>query len=181
MRTVVDPPRASFRSELTPAASSSSPGHPPTGAPRERAPVPPSRATPAGAARPLPPLLTGLRALVVDDDADTRELFAAVLATGGATALQAGSASEALAVLAEQPVDVVLSDIAMPGGDGYWLVRQIRALPDTPVNAVPVVAVTAFGREHSRARALAAGFADHLQKPTDPALLCRAVAAAAGR
>ncbi|HET9316665.1 MAG TPA: response regulator [Vicinamibacteria bacterium] len=136
---------------------------------------------PAGAAGPLPPVLTGLRVLVVDDDTDTRELFAAVLTTGGASVSTASSASEALALLAGRPVDVVLSDIAMPGGDGYWLVRQIRALPDAPVNAVPVVAVTAFGRDHSRSRALAAGFADHLQKPADPTLLCRAVAAAAGR
>jgi len=129
----------------------------------------------------MAPLLTGLRVLVVDDDVDTRELFAAVLATGGATVSTADSAAEALALLGGGPVDVVLSDIAMPGGDGYWLVRQIRNLPDARVNAVPVVAVTAFGREHSRARALAAGFADHLQKPTDPDRLCRAVVAAAGR
>ena len=136
---------------------------------------------PAGAVRPLPTVLTGLRVLVVDDDADTRDLFAAVLATGGATVSKADSASEALERLVAEPVDVVLSDIAMPGGDGYWLVREIRALPDARVNSVPVVAVTAFGREHSRSRVLAAGFADHMQKPTDPDRLCRVVAAAAGR
>ena len=125
--------------------------------------------------------LTGLRVLVVDDDTDTRELFATVLATGGADVSVAGSAPEALALLAARPVDVVLSDIAMPGGDGYWLVREIRASPAASVQSVPIVAVTAFGREHSSARVLAAGFAAHLQKPTDPDLLCRTVAAAAGR
>ena len=139
--------------------------------------VPP---TPAEWAVPVPSLLAGLRVLVVDDDTDTRELFAAVLAASGADVAMAGSAPEALELLRAQAVDVVLSDIAMPGGDGYWLVREIRALPDT-VNSVPVVAVTAFGREHSRDRVLAAGFAAHLQKPADPELLCRTVAAAAGR
>lgn len=166
------------RSEPTPAATSPSPS---LAAPGDRVPVPVSRSMPAGAARPLPNVLTGLRVLVVDDEADTRDLFAAVLTAGGARVSKADSASEALERLVGEPVDVVLSDIAMPGGDGYWLVREIRALPDARVNAVPVVAVTAFGREHSRGRVLAAGFADHMQKPTDPDLLCRVVAAAAGR
>jgi CheY-like chemotaxis protein len=77
--------------------------------------------------------------------------------------------------------DVVLSDIAMAGEDGYWLAREIRRLPDAALSGVPIVAVTAYGREHSRARVLAAGFVDHLQKPVDPAILCQTVAKAAGR
>jgi CheY-like chemotaxis protein len=76
---------------------------------------------------------------------------------------------------------VVLSDIAMVGHDGYWLVREIRALPGAAGPALPVVAATAYGREHSRARALDAGFTDLLGKPVDPELLCRAIARAAGR
>jgi CheY-like chemotaxis protein len=101
-----------------------------------------------------------------------------------ASVTAAASADEALvAVAAAGPggFDVVLSDIAMPGGDGYWLVREIRQLADALVRSVPVVAVTAFGREHSRARTLSAGFADHLQKPVDPEVLCQTVARAAGR
>jgi CheY-like chemotaxis protein len=126
-------------------------------------------------------VLNGLRVLVVDDDEDTMELFAAVLAACGADVSTAPRALEALSRLANRPADVVLSDIAMPGGDGYWLVREIRQLADALVRGVPVVAVTAFGHEHSRARTLSAGFADHLQKPVDPEVLCRTVARAAGR
>jgi CheY-like chemotaxis protein len=93
----------------------------------------------------------------------------------------ANRADEALRVLAAQRVDVVVSDIAMPGGDGYWLIDQVRRLPDPRFSSIPVVAITAYGREHSRARVLAAGFADHLQKPIDPAVLCQAIASAVGR
>jgi CheY-like chemotaxis protein len=77
--------------------------------------------------------------------------------------------------------DVVVSDIAMPGADGYLLVRQIRQLEDPRTRNVPVLAVTAFGHEHFRQRALAAGFNDHLEKPVDPEHLCLAVARASGR
>jgi CheY-like chemotaxis protein len=130
---------------------------------------------------PLPSVLSGVRVLVVEDDEDTRELFAAALTACGAEVATASRALEALHLLTAGPAHVVLSDIAMPGGDGYWLVQEIRRLPDASVKNVPVVAVTAYGREHSRARALAAGFANHLQKPVDPEVLCRTVAMAAGR
>jgi CheY-like chemotaxis protein len=135
----------------------------------------------SASARPsrLPTLLTGVRIVVVDDDEEARELFAAALSTCGGQIATAGSAAEALRVLAEHRAHVVVSDIAMPGGDGYWLVREIRKLADARINRVPVVAVTAYGREHSKARALASGFADHLQKPVDPEVLCRTVARAA--
>ena len=136
---------------------------------------------PAAAPSPLPKRLTGTRVLVVDDDEDTVELFATALAACGAEVATAGSAQEALHALARWHADVVVSDIAMPGGDGYWLVREIRRLPDADRQRVPVVAVTAFGREHSKARALAAGFADHLQKPVDPEVLCQTVARASRR
>ena len=122
-----------------------------------------------------------MRVLVVDDDEDTLELFAAALMACGAEVNTASRAPDALQLLAEWPADVVLSDIAMPGGDGYWLVREIRRLSDARLSSVPVMAVTAYGREHSRARALAGGFVEHLQKPVDPEVLCRTVAKAAGR
>jgi DNA-binding NarL/FixJ family response regulator len=76
---------------------------------------------------------------------------------------------------------VVLSDIAIPGENGYWLLQEIRRLPDERLRALPVVAATAYGCEHSRARTLAAGFVEQLQKPADPEQLCRTVARVAGR
>ena len=131
--------------------------------------------------RQLPRALKGVRALVVDDDEDNLELFSAALTACGAVVVTASRAEEALRLLSAQRVDVVVSDIAMPGGDGYWLIGEVRRLPDARFSSIPLVAVTAFGREHSRARVLAAGFVDHLQKPIDPEVLCRTVAKAVGR
>lgn len=125
--------------------------------------------------------LAGLTILVVDDDEATLEFFAAALTACGAAVTTATTASDAARLTPEIQPDVVLSDIAMAGQDGYWLAQEIRRLPDEALSRVPIVAATAYGREHSRARVLAAGFADHLQKPVDPELLCRAVARAAGR
>jgi CheY-like chemotaxis protein len=130
---------------------------------------------------PLPRILMGARVLVVDDDEDTTELFATALAACGAQVVTATGAREALRRLTAWLPDVVVSDIAMPGADGYWLVNELRGLADERAGSLPVVAVTAFGREHSRARALAAGFVDHLVKPVEPEALCRAVARAMGR
>jgi diguanylate cyclase len=123
----------------------------------------------------------GARVLVVDDDEDTTELFATALAACGAQVVTATGAREALRRLTAWLPDVVVSDIAMPGADGYWLVNELRRLTDERAASLPVVAVTAFGREHSRVRALAAGFVDHLVKPVEPEALCLAVARAMGR
>jgi CheY-like chemotaxis protein len=119
--------------------------------------------------------------LVVDDDQDTTELFAAALQACGADVVTRTSAPEALRLLAAGLPDVVVTDIAMPGADGYWLVNEIRQLADVRARTLPVVAVTAFGREHVRAQVLAAGFVDHLLKPVEPEDLCAAVARAMGR
>jgi CheY-like chemotaxis protein len=129
----------------------------------------------------LPLLLGGVRVLVVDDDEDAVELFTLALTTCGADVVTASNATEAIGILAGMMPDVVVSDIAMPGADGYWLLREIRELSDVRARILPVVAVTAFGREHVRARALAAGFFEHLEKPVDPEVLCRAIARAANR
>ena len=139
------------------------------------------QAEPEEAPRYLPRVLSGVHALVVDDDDDNVELFSAALTACGATVATASRADEALRLVATHRFDVVVSDIAMPGGDGYWLIGQVRQLADARARTVPVLAVTAFGREHSRARALAAGFGDHLQKPVDPEVLCRTVAKLVGR
>lgn len=145
---------------------------PPTGRDRESSTPRPS---------PSPRSLVGLKILVVDDDDGSLDYFAVALKTAGAVVATASTAVDALSIVQEQRPDAVLSDIAMPGQDGYWLVREIRGLPDPAARSVPVVATTAYGRVHSRQRALAAGFVDHLAKPVDPDLLCMTMARVAGR
>ena len=137
----------------------------------------------ASAPRPsrLARTLIGVSVLVVDDDPASLDFFAAVLKICGATVLTAAAAVDALALVRERRPNVVLSDIAMVGRDGYWLVSEIRGLADDAARAVPVVATTAYGREHSSERALAAGFNDFLPKPVDPEVLCRTIAKAVGR
>lgn len=125
--------------------------------------------------------LAGLKVVIVDDDEGNLDYFAVALRTYGAVVATASSAVDALRLVQEQKPDVVLSDIAMVGHDGYWLVRELRRLADESVRHVPVIATTAYGREHSRARTLAAGFSEHLSKPVDPDLLWRTIATVAGR
>jgi CheY-like chemotaxis protein len=139
------------------------------------------RESPTRARLPFPRDLVGLHVLVVDDDPGSLDFFAAALNLCGATVMTASSALEALRLMQERRPHVVLSDIAMVGQDGYWLVREIRELPDHAGRTMPVVATTAYGREHSRDRALAGGFNDFLPKPVEPELLCRTIAKAAGR
>jgi CheY-like chemotaxis protein len=124
--------------------------------------------------------LEGVRALVVDDEADARDLIARILRQSGAEVTVAASAREAMAVLAAQQPDVLLSDIGMPGEDGYALIRQVRALPDAHGGRTPAVALTAFARNEDRKRALAEGFQMHVAKPVEPAELTAAVAELVG-
>jgi len=130
---------------------------------------------------PLQRILVGLRVLVVDDDADVLELFAVALTACGADVTTTDNARDAIALATRLRPHVIVSDIAMVGEDGYWLVRELKRLPKELLDDVPVVAVTAYGREHPRSRVLAAGFVEHLQKPVDPEHLCRLVARVAGR
>jgi CheY-like chemotaxis protein len=122
-----------------------------------------------------PSRLTGMSVLVVDDDPDAREVVAAILRRDGASVALATSAASALAVLARQPVDVIVSDIGMPVDDGYDLIRQIRALDTEAVAGIPAAALTAFTTLEDRDRALNAGFQAHLAKPVDSALLVATV------
>ena len=125
--------------------------------------------------------LTGLTVVVVDDNEGNLDYFAFALRTYGALVLTATNAIDALRLVQDHRPDVVLSDIAMTGHDGYWLVQEIRSIADERICHVPVVATTAYGREHSRERVLAAGFTTHLPKPVDPDVLLQAIAQAAGR
>jgi len=118
---------------------------------------------------PRLPRLDGLRVLVVDDHDDARELIRTVLEQCGADVAVAGSADEALAALERRRVDVLVSDLAMPGSDGYDLIRRIRAREQTSGGAtLPAVALTAYAGTVDRARALAAGFQAHASKPIAP-------------
>jgi CheY-like chemotaxis protein len=125
--------------------------------------------------------LKGIHVLLVEDDDDSRELLQTVLQYCGALVSAVPSARAALSTLERVKPDLVLSDISMPGEDGYWLIREIRALPRERGGAVPAVAVTAFGHPHGVDRTLAAGFQAHLRKPVDAWELARTIAALAGR
>jgi PAS domain S-box-containing protein len=124
--------------------------------------------------------LAGLRVVVVDDDADGLELIRTILTAAGASVTACASAGAAFARIAEFRPDLLVSDIEMPGEDGYALIRRVRALSQDRGH-LPAVAVTAYGRLEDRMRAFAAGFTAHLAKPIDPTDLVAIVAAAAGR
>jgi signal transduction histidine kinase/ActR/RegA family two-component response regulator len=126
----------------------------------------------SGASRAL---LAGTRLLVVDDQDDARELLVTVLEDAGALVKQANSVRAALAALATHPTDLVISDIGMPDEDGYSFIARLRAA-SPPISELPAVAVTAFARAEDRARALNAGFNEHISKPIDPRALVEVAA-----
>ncbi|HYM81583.1 MAG TPA: MASE1 domain-containing protein [Candidatus Limnocylindria bacterium] len=140
-------------------------------------PEPTGSTSPAGtsAAQVAAPLLRGVRVLVVDDEKDSRELVATVLARAGAEVIGRSSAAEALQVVETDRPDLVLTDIEMPGEDGYALLERMRALRAEIGALVPVVALTAHARTEDVARAIAAGFQTHVAKPLDPVELVRIV------
>jgi CheY-like chemotaxis protein len=118
--------------------------------------------------------------LVVDDEPDARALIERLLLECQASVDTAGSASEALQRIAAHAPHVIVSDIGMPGTDGYALLRQIRALKDSR-RSIPAIALTAYVRSEDRAHALRAGFQSHLTKPVEPAELLAAVQRLASR
>jgi signal transduction histidine kinase/CheY-like chemotaxis protein len=109
--------------------------------------------------------LAGLRVLVVDDEMDTRQLISHSVTRRGAEVKTCGSAREALELLEQWRPDVLLSDIGMPGEDGYSLISKVRALPPERGGHTPAAAFTAYAREEDRERALAAGYQMHIAKP----------------
>jgi CheY-like chemotaxis protein len=120
--------------------------------------------------------LEGVRVLVVDDEVDTRDLLRAVLSKRGARVTTAESASVALKKIWRRKPDVLISDVGMPGTDGYELMRRVRLLPEERGGRIPAVALTAYAREQDRKRALAAGYQLHLTKPVEVAELSATVA-----
>ena len=120
--------------------------------------------------------LAGKRILVVDDDPDGRWLIAEALAHAGARTETAGTVREAFALFSARPPDVLISDIGMPGEDGYSLIRRIRALPAEAGGAAVAVALTAYARQTDIQATEQAGFDLHLGKPLDPQTLIDAIA-----
>ncbi|MEH2213920.1 hybrid sensor histidine kinase/response regulator [Nostoc sp.] len=120
--------------------------------------------------------LAGLRVVVVDDEADTRNFLSFMFEEYGAFATAVASVDEALAVLEQAKPDILISDIGMSGQDGYTLIRKLRSLEPEKGGRIPAIALTAYTREEDRLKALSAGFQQHLSKPIDPNKLIAAVA-----
>jgi signal transduction histidine kinase len=129
----------------------------------------------AAQAKPVPSPLEKVRVLVVDDEPDSRRLVVRLLTRGQAEVREAGSASEAFELLNEWAADVMISDIAMPGEDGYSLIARLRASPVERLRNLPAVALTAFVRPEDRTNALEAGYQIHLSKPCEPGAILSAV------
>jgi len=127
-----------------------------------------------------PGILNGLRVLVVDDEADARELLTTILGQYGAEVTAVARASEVLETLQRLKPNVIVSDIGMPGEDGYALIRKVRLLNAEQGGQIPAVALTAYARAEDRIRALAAGFQLHIPKPVNPEELVAVVANLAG-
>ena len=119
-------------------------------------------------------VLAGLHVLIVDDDRDTLELLSAALMQRSAKVTTAASAAEAIRALKFFRPDVLISDIAMPGEDGYELIQKVIALGIEP--GIPAIAITAYAKQEDRERALASGFQCYLSKPVELGEFITAVA-----
>jgi len=155
-----------------------------------RLPLAYAEPTPARAARAHPMAdsasaagarLDDLRVLVVDDDREALDLAVAILAGAGALVRVCASAPEALEALRTWRPDVLVSDIEMPGEDGYTLIRKVRALGAAEGGHTPAVALTAYGRPQDRGLSLTAGYNMHVPKPVDPGEFTAIIASVAQR
>jgi PAS domain S-box-containing protein len=127
------------------------------------------------------PSLAGLTVLAVDDEPDARKLLKRVLEDCGARVFVAASSREGLELVRRERPDMIVSDIGMPGEDGYDFIRQVRALPPDAGGRTPAAALTAFARAEDRTRALRAGYQTHVAKPVEPTELTAVVASLATR
>lgn len=137
----------------------------------------PRRAAPGNAAAPVESTLNGLRILIVEDDPDARDIARRSIAEAGGAVIVAGSAIEALSSLAATAdvPHIIVSDIGLPGTDGYELLTAVRELPPERGGGVPAIAVTAYASKADSDRALAHGFIAHITKPYLPSTLVAAV------
>jgi CheY-like chemotaxis protein len=115
--------------------------------------------------------LSGVRVVLVEDDEDSRELLKVFLEMSGAEVRCAAEAASGLTQLQQLVPDVLISDIGLPGEDGYSLMRKCRNHESSSLRAMPAIAVTAFTRQEDVQKSLAAGFNEHLAKPLDVARL----------
>jgi two-component system, chemotaxis family, CheB/CheR fusion protein len=120
--------------------------------------------------------LDGVRVLLVDDEANSREAFGELLSSFGAEVKTAGSAKEGLSCFGEFKPHILVSDIAMPGEDGYSLIKKVRALGQTAGGNTPALAITAYASEEDAQHALSAGFQIHISKPVDGQHLAKTIA-----
>jgi PAS domain S-box-containing protein len=120
--------------------------------------------------------LNNVHALIIDDEADLRELITLILQESGARVTATASVAEALNALQHSVPDVLISDIGMPDVDGYMLMHQIRALSPEQGGLVPAIALTAYAGEYNQKQALAAGYQLHISKPVEPDTLIKAIA-----
>ena len=111
--------------------------------------------------------LDAIRLLVVEDEADTLEFLRRLLTAHGATVLTAATAGEALSLVRDEPLDLLISDIGLPEMDGYDLIQSVRRQP-SPGRDIPAIALTAYARTEDRTRALRAGYQAHIAKPVEP-------------
>lgn len=135
----------------------------------------------ASAASQRKQMLSGLRVLLVDDDADTLQLMAAALTGRQANVTAVNSAEDAIRAIETTRPDVLISDIAMPEEDGYGLISRVRSLEDNDARAIPAVAITAYAKEEDRERVLSSGYQIYLAKPVELTELVSVVAKAARR
>jgi len=125
--------------------------------------------------------LSGVKVLVIDDDQDARELLKRVLAECSADVKSAEGAAEGLGIVQDQRPDVIVSDIGMPGMDGYEFIRTVRDLSAEKGGNTPAIALTAFARSEDRTRAMLAGYQVHIAKPIEPHELVATVSSLARR
>jgi CheY-like chemotaxis protein len=117
----------------------------------------------------------GIRVLIIDDNSDSRALFAPILSQAGIDVTAVETVHEALLAARHARPDVVLCDLTMPGDDGFALIREVRSRRSDQGGAVPAAAVTEYARPEDRERALAACFQIHVAKPVEPSTLLEAV------
>ena len=127
------------------------------------------------------PDLAGLRVLVVDDEADARQLLRRVLEARGVGVVLAGSAATAAELVEAQRFDLIVSDIGMPGEDGFSFIRRVRQMPADLNGSTPAIALTAYARVEDRVKAMVAGFQMHVAKPVDTDELLILIASLTGR
>jgi CheY-like chemotaxis protein len=125
--------------------------------------------------------LFGLKVMVVEDEADTREVVSLLLERSGAEVRACASAAEAVESIQKWKPDVLVADIGMPGENGYEMIGRIRSLAPERGGNVPAMALSAYARAEDKKRSLEAGFQMHVTKPVEPVELIATIASLAGQ